>query len=65
MLKCDSRDVERRVGLSSMSGVQWFRAVNEKSVVILGICEFRKNYCDFYWFSKNIKVTVSDILGIC
>jgi len=48
-----------------LSGVQWFHAVNEKSVVILGICEFRKNYCDFYWLSKNIEVTVSDILDIC
>jgi len=48
-----------------MSGVQWFHAVNEKSVVILGICEFRKNYCDYYWWSKNIEVMVSDILDIC
>jgi len=30
MLKCDSKDVERRVGLSSMLGVQWFHALNEK-----------------------------------
>jgi len=26
--KCDLRDVERRVGLSSVLEVQWFHAVN-------------------------------------
>jgi len=30
LLKCDLRDVERRVGLAFMLGVQWFHAVNEK-----------------------------------
>jgi len=64
MLKCNSRDGESRVGLSSLLRVQCFYAVSEKYVAILGICEFRKIIV-FLLVDKNAEVTVSDISAIC